>query len=211
MPTETTAGSSPPDGTSPDSRRRLPIVPVLVLLTIVGGLVFLFTFRSRPEEQVRRLIDRQIKLAGSRQFGQLWSTLSQGARSACPSGTFTGALSTLPPEFWELIEYRDIHIDVEGDKALVTYVITYNGKPIEEATRKDPDVYVRATETVYGRAVSVDDQLASLDRQRDQALLAGPKDYEEKRKAILKRGPTRPRLFVAGQWYDDLDGHVRCA
>jgi hypothetical protein len=186
-------------------------VPVLVLLATLGGLVFLFSFRSRPEEQVRRLIDRQIKLAGSRQFGQLWSTLSQGARSTCPSGTFTSALSILPPEFWGLIEYRDIHVDVEGDQAIVTYVVTYNGKPIEEATPEDPDVYVRATKTVYGRPVSVEDQLASLDRQRDQALLAGPKDYEEKRKAILKRGATRPLLFVAGQWYDDLDSHVRCS
>jgi hypothetical protein len=210
------AAETPPETTTPamepgPTRRRVPVIPLVVLLAIVGGMVFLFMFRSRPEEQVRRLIDRQIKLAAGGRFGELWSTLSQRARSACPSGTYTSTLSLLPPDFWGLIEYRDIRISVDGNRAEVTYVIAYNGKPIERATAQNPDVYVRAEKTLYGRTISVEDQLERLDREVEQQLIAGPKQYEERKRAILERGATRPQLFIEGQWYDDLDAHVRCA
>jgi hypothetical protein len=208
-PTE--AGQAP-EPAAP-SRRRLPIVPILVLVAIVGGLVWLVQVRSSPAQQVRRLIDKQIKLANGGRFDQLWQdTLSVRVKNACPKDSFTGALDQLRssrPEFWNLIEYRDLHIEVSGDRAVVTYVIVYNGAPVERATPANPDLYTRASQTVYGRTVSVQEQLQNLEHAHEGGAILG-KEYEDERKAIPRRGPIRVRDSVKGQWYDDADGHVRC-
>ena len=102
------------------SRRRLPIVPVLVLVAIVGGLIWLLLVRSSPAQQVRRLIDKQLKLAIGGRNDQLWQeTLSIRVKNACPKDAFTGALDQLSssqPDFWTLVEYRDLHIEVKAAK-----------------------------------------------------------------------------------------------
>jgi hypothetical protein len=206
----TEAPTPPPE---PPSRRRLPIVPILVLLAIVGGLAWLLAIRSSPEQQVRRLIDRQVKLAIAGRYGDIWQdTLSPNVKKACPKDAFTGSLDELSasqPDFWSLIDYRDLRIDVNGDRAVVTYVITYNGAPVERATARDPDVYIRASKTVYGPTLSVAQQLQNLENAHEQGAILG-KEYEDEKKAIPRRGPIRLRDAVKGQWYDDMDRHVRC-
>lgn len=195
------------------ARRRLPIVPILILVALMSGLAYLLLLRTRPEEQVRRLIDTQLKLARAGRFGELHGTLSPGARKACPAVRFKGALAALPPDFWDLIEYRDIHVEVDGERGVVTYVITYNGRPIERATSENPDLYVRATETVLGPRPNVEALLANLDRSQKPGLLANPlprEEYLNRRADIIRRGQTQPVLYREGEWYDDLDGHVRC-
>jgi hypothetical protein len=200
-------------GAATPRRRRLPILPVLVLLAIVGGFVLLFLVRSQPSEQVARLIDSQVKLAAGGRYDQLWEdTLSPELKAACPFDAYVGALqqiTTQQPDYWSLVQYRDLHIDVEGDRAVVTYVITYNGAPVERATPEKPDLYVRATETVYGPTLSVEEQLAALDRLRDQAIVVG-KEYDEEKADIQRHGPIRRVDSLKGQWYDDVDSHVRC-
>jgi hypothetical protein len=197
-------------------RRRTAIIPLLVFMSILVGLGALLLLRSRPEEAVRRLIDAQIKLARSDRpdrFERLHETLSPRAKAACPLESFQGALSSLPLDFWELIEYRDIRIEVSGGRALVTYVITYNGRPVERATAENPDVYVRATETLLGPKRDVEAELAALDRQQTPGPLANPlppEEYRRQRAAIIDRGKDRPVLSEEGQWYDELDGHARC-
>jgi hypothetical protein len=208
-----TQSTGAPSSEAPRSRRR-PVIPILLLVAIVGGFVFLYLFRSQPAEQVRRLIDKQVKLSIAGRFDQLWEqTLSPGLKRACPLDTFTGSLEELrasQPDFWDLIDYRDINIKVHGDRAVVTYVITYNGTPIESATSKDPDLYTRATETIYGETVSVQEQKAALDRLRDQAIVVG-KEYQKELAAIMRHGPIRRVESIKGQWYDDVDSHVKCA
>jgi hypothetical protein len=208
-----TQSTDAPSSEAPKPRRR-PVIPILLLVAIVAGFVFLYLFRSQPAEQVRRLIDKQVKLSIAGRFDQLWEqTLSPGLKRACPLDTFTGSLEELrasQPDFWDLIDYRDINIKVHGDQAVVTYVITYNGAPIESATSKDPDLYTRATETVYGETVSVQEQKAALDRLRDQAIVVG-KEYQKELAAIMRHGPIRRVESIKGQWYDDVDSHVRCA
>jgi hypothetical protein len=195
------------------ARRRLPVLPILILLVLIGGLAYLLLLRTRPEEQVRRLIDTQLKLARAGRFGELHGTLAPEAKKACPAVQFKGALAALPADFWDLIEYRDIDIAVDGDRAAVTYVITYNGRPIERATSVNPDLYVRATETVLGPRPNVDAALANLDRSQQPGLSANPlprEEYLRRRADIIRRGQTQPVLYQEGEWYDDLDGHVRC-
>jgi len=191
----------------------VPIVPILVLLAIVGGLIWLLMVRSSPAQQVRRLIDKQLKLAVGGRNDQLWQeTLSIRVKNACPKDAFTGALDQLSssqPDFWTLVEYRDLHIEVKGDRAIVTYLITYNGAPIERATPDNPDLYVRASKTVYGRTLSVAEQLQNLENAHAQGAITG-KEYEDEKKAIPRRGPIRLKDSIKGQWYDDLDRHVRC-
>jgi hypothetical protein len=216
------AATAPPEASSEASaatpptpaRRRPPIVPAIVLLAIVGGFVALYLFRSQPSEQVSRLIDEQIKLASAGRLDQLWEdTLSPKLKAACPFDAYVGAIqqiTTEQPDFWSLVQYQDLHISVTGNQALVTYVITYNGAPVERATTQDPDVYVRATETEYGPTQSVEEQLAALDRLRDQAVVVG-KEYDKEKADIIRNGPIRRAESIKGQWYDDLDSHVRCA
>src|SRR5439155_1404377 len=99
----------------------------------------------------------------SRPFGSCGAPAERCRRSA---GAFMGALNQLRsdrPDFWILVAYRDLHIEVRGDRAVVTYVITYNGAPIERATADNPDLYTRASKTVYGRTVSVKEQLQNLE------------------------------------------------
>ena len=209
---EATTAEQPPDQ-APRPRRRVPIVPILVLLAIVGGLIWLLMVRSSPAQQVRRLIDKQLKLAVGGRNDQLWQeTLSIRVKNACPKDAFTGALDQLSssqPDFWTLVEYRDLHIEVKGDRAIVTYLITYNGAPIERATPDNPDLYVRASKTVYGRTLSVAEQLQNLENAHAQGAITG-KEYEDEKKAIPRRGPIRLKDSIKGQWYDDLDQHVRC-
>jgi hypothetical protein len=211
--TEVAAGEKGAGQLVAPARRRLPVVPILILVALLGGMVYLLLLRTRPEEQVRRLIDTQLKLARAGRFGELHGTLSPGAKKACPAVRFKGALAALPADFWDLIEYQDIHIAVDGDRAVVSYVITYNGRPIERATSENPDLYIRATETVLGPRPNVSAALANLDRSQQPGLSANPlprDEYLKRRADIIKRGQTQPIVYQEGEWYDDLDQHVRC-
>src|SRR6266511_3235830 len=204
--------TGPATGSPHAPRRRLPIIPVLVLAAIVGAGVLLLIIRSSPSQQVRRLIDKQIKLSIAGRYDLLYDTLSPRVKAACPQDSFAGSLqeiTTTRPEFWSLVEYRDLDISVKGDQAVVTYVITYNGAPVERATGEDPDLYVRASKTIYGRTLSVAQQLENHNHLRAQKLVIG-KEYDKERAAIISHGPISLVESRKGQWYDEGDGHVRC-
>jgi hypothetical protein len=188
---------------------------VAVFVAIVVGLALLVLLRSRPDEAIRLLIDRQIKLSiagltDPRRLDELYDdTLSPRVKRACPREDFKGALSGVSPDFWKLVEYRDIHIRVLGDRAMVTYVITYNKVPIERATPQDPDWYVRATKTVYAPPIDVREELQKLDILHKRGLLTD-KEYQDQRAEVIRRGAVRRPISIAGRWYDDLDRHVHC-
>jgi len=203
-------------------RRRPPVVPVLVLVALIGGLVLLVVARSSPKEQIRRLIDRQIKMAVAGRYGQLHATLSPRAKAACGNARdFAAELQNVAgtdPNFWNLIDIRDIQIRVDGNRAMVTYRITYNGRVVEQATLGDPDVYIRWTQpTVLGPKPSkatIDAQLEALARAQVPGSAAfnplPPKDYRAARERIIKAGTTTPVLWKHGAWYDELDHHIHC-
>jgi hypothetical protein len=206
---------------SPGRRRRPPLIPLIVLLALIGGLVLLVVSRSSPQQQIRRLIDRQIKLAVAGRFGLLHATLTPKAKAACGSPhDFAGTLQALrlsEPDFWHLIDIRNIQVKVDGDRALVTYTVTYNGRVVERATLQDPDIYIRWTQpTRLGPKPSkanVDAQLAALDRQQSPGPLANPlppKQYQAARDRIIRESNRQPVLWEKGQWYDELDNHVHC-
>lgn len=190
---------------------------MLVLLAIIGGLLFLVLARSSPEQQIRRLMDRQMKLAVAGRFGQLHATLTRRAKAACSRADLVGAMLKLAaeePDFWSLIDIRNIAIRVSGDRAEVTYVITYNGRVVERATREDPDLYARATTTEFGPKPDLQRALANLERQHSNQPGIGQqitdRQYEAQKARLLRFGTERPLLYKKGQWYDDLDNHVRC-
>jgi hypothetical protein len=203
-------------------RRRPPVVPILVLLALIGGLVLLVVARSSPKEQIRRLIDRQIKMAVAGRYGQLHATLTPRAKAACGNAhDFAAELQNIAgtdPDFWHLIDIRGLQIRVDGNRALVTYRITYNGRLVEQATLRDPDVYIRWTQpTVLGSKpskASIDAQLAALASQQKPGGAnfnpLPPKDYKAARDRIIKSGKTQPLLWKHGAWYDELDHHIHC-
>ena len=121
-------------------------------------------------------------------------------------------LSGTDPNFWHVIDFRDINIQVRGDVAAVTYVITYNGRVVERATPQAPDLYARATRTVVGPKPNLQTALANLAR----AASPGPnqaitqKEYEAQKARLLKFGAKPPVIYKKGQWYDDLDSHIHC-
>jgi hypothetical protein len=206
---------------APGRRRRPPVIPLLVLLALIGGLALLVVLRSSPQQQIRRLIDRQIKLAVAGRYGKLHATLSPKAKAACGTPqNFAGDLKVLAasePGFWSLIDIRNIQIHVDGDRAMVMYTVTYNGRVVERATLQDPDVYVRWTRpTVFGpkpSKASIDAQLAALARQQQPGPLANPlppKRYKAARDRVLSEGKKRPVLWKKGGWYDEVDNHVHC-
>jgi len=197
--------------------RRPPIVPLLVLLAIIGGLLFLVLARSSPEQQIRRLMDRQLKLAAAGRFGQLHATLARRAKAACSRADFVGEMNGLrvtEPDFWSLVDIRNIAIQVTGNRAMVTYVVTYNGRVVERATRGAPDVYVRATATEFGPKPDLKQALANLERQHSNipglGQQIGDRQYKAQKARLLKFGTEPPLLYKKGQWYDDADSHVRC-
>jgi hypothetical protein len=203
-------------------RRRLPVIPLLVLLAMVGGLVLLVVARSSPQQQIRRLIDRQIKLAVAGRYGRLHATLTPKAKAACGTPQdFAGELQRMAasePDFWSLIDIRSIRIEVAGDRAMVFYTITYNGRVVERATLQDPDIYMKWTQpTVLGprpSAEAIRRQLAALDRQQRPGPVANPlppKQYKAARDRIIDGAKKQPVLWKRGQWYDELDNHVHCA
>jgi hypothetical protein len=203
-------------------RRRLPVIPLLVFLALVGGLVLLVVARSSPQQQIRRLIDRQIKLAVAGRYGRLHATLTPKAKAACGTPQdFAGELQRMAasePDFWSLIDIRNIGIQVAGDRAMVSYTITYNGRVVERATLQDPDIYIKWTQpTVLGprpSAEAIRRQLAALDRQQKPGPVANPlppKQYKAARDRIIDGAKKQPVLWKRGQWYDELDNHVHCA
>jgi hypothetical protein len=197
------------------------VIPLLVLLALIGGLVLLVVARSSPQQQIRRLIDRQIKLAVAGRYGKLHATLTPKAKAACGSPhDFAGELQRLAvsePDFWYLVDIRNINVKVEGNRALVTYTVTYNGRVVERATLQDPDLYIRWTQpTVLGpkpSKASIAAQVAALDRQQKPGPLANPlppKQYKAARDRIIREGKRQPVLWKKGQWYDEFDSHVHC-
>jgi hypothetical protein len=198
------------------------VIPLLVLLALIGGLVLLVVARSSPKQQVRRLIDRQIKMAVAGRYGQLHATLTPRAKAACGTAhDFAADLQNVAgtdPNFWHLIDIRDIQIRIDGSRALVTYRITYNGRLVEQATLRDPDVYIRWSQpTVLGPKPSkatIAAQLEALARAQIPGSAAfnplPPKQYKAARDRIIKSGKTQPVLWKHGAWYDDLDGHIHC-
>src|SRR5256885_10687661 len=92
-------------------RGRPPVIPILVLLALIGGLALLVVARSTPQQQIRRLIDRQIKLAVAGRSGKPHATLSPKAKAACGTPQdFAGELQRMAasePDFWALIDIRD--------------------------------------------------------------------------------------------------------
>ncbi len=210
-------GAGTDAGRSPGVRWRAPVIPLLVLLAIIGGLVLLVIARSSPQQQIRRLIDRQIKLAVAGRVGQLHATLSPRAKAACGRADFaseTLQATSEDPGFWHLIDILDIGIDVQGARALVTYTVTYNGRVVERATLRDPDVYIKWTKpTVLGPKPNVAAQLATLEQQQKPGPAANilpPKQYQAARDRIIKEGKKRSILWKKGQWYDEVDNHLHC-
>jgi hypothetical protein len=198
-------------------RRRPPIIPLLVLLALLGGLALLVVARSSPNQQIRRLIDRQTKLAISGKYGQLHATLSPAAKAACSRLDFVGELSRLhasEPDFWHLIDIRGIDINVTGDRAEVTYVVTYNGRVVERATSQNPDIYMRAPKTVLGPKPDLKAALAILETQHSNLPGLGQqitdKQYKAQKARLEKLAKTRPVVWKKGQWYDDFDSHTHC-
>ena len=201
--------------------RPFPVIPLLVLLALVGGLVLLVVARSSPQQQIRRLIDRQIKLAVAGRYGRLHATLTPKAKAACGTPQdFAGELQRMAasePDFWSLIDIRNIRIQVAGDRAIVSYTITYNGRVVERATLQDPDIYIKWTQpTVLGprpSAEAVRRQIAALDRQQKPGPVANPlppKQYKAARDRIIDGAKKQPVLWKRGQWYDEVDNHVHC-
>lgn len=194
-------------------KRRIPIIPSLIFLAIIGGIVFLVYVRSRPEQAVTRLIDYQLKLSEAGLGEQLYDeTLSLKAKQSCQRDDFVGAIEQTPPDFWKLTRYKNIHIKVEGNRAIVTYLITYNGVLVDQATPQNPDIYSIATVTRYGRLITVAEKLQELAAlNRPPALFfASEKSYQAARRAAIKKGNYRLILSKAGQWYDDYDSHTHC-
>jgi hypothetical protein len=209
------ATEAPPSAAPPRDRRKVHVVPLVVLAALMGGLAWLLVVRSSPAQQVRRLMDKQLKLAIAQKWGQLHATLSARAKGACPVRDFVSEqqrLAGTDPDFWYLIDFRDIQIQVDGNRAMVTYVVTYNGRVVERATAQDPDLFVRATQTVLGPKPNLQQALENLAR----AASPGPnqaitqKEYEAQKARLLKFGTKPPVLYKKGQWYDDLDSHVHC-
>jgi hypothetical protein len=202
---------SPPE--EPKKRRRLPIIPVLFFIAILAGIAFLLYTRSRPEQAVARLIDYQLKLSTAGLGDKLYDdTLSLQAKQVCNRDDFIGAVQQTPPDFWKLTKYKDIHIKVEGKKAIVTYVVTYNSVVVDRATPQNPDIYSIANRTTYGELITVAEGLRALEalNQPDVAFFASEKSYQDARKAVIKKGDYRRVTSKAGEWYDDLDSHSRC-
>lgn len=212
--TETLEEPASPEEPEKKRRRRLPIIPALIFLVIIAGAAYLFMLRSKPEQAVARLIDYQLKLSQAGLGDQLYdNTLSLAMKNSCARDDFIGAIAQTPPDFWKLSRYKNLHIKIEGNRAIVTYVITYNGVVTERATDADPDIYTKATKTTLGRLVTVQEALALIDAQNHTAigsLFAGPKDYQDHRKAAIKRGDYRLKLETAGEWYDAPDSHSGC-
>ncbi len=212
--TEPTEEAPSPEAPEEKHRRRLPIIPALVLIAIIGGAAYLFILRSKPEQAVARLIDYQLKLSEAGLGDQLYdNTLSLAMKKSCPREDFIGVISQTPPDFWRLTRYKNLHIQVEGNRAIVTYDITYNGFVTERATAANPDIYTKATKTTLGRLVTLREALALIEAQNHTAigsLFGGPKEYQDARKAAIKKGNYRLKVETAGEWYDAPDSHSSC-
>ena len=195
-------------------RRRLPIIPALFFVAIIGGAVFLLYVRAKPGQAVARLIDYQLKLSEAQLGEKLYDdTLSLKFKQTCARDDLAGAVAQTAPDFWKLTRYKDIHIKVEGTRAIVTYIITYNGVVVDRATDANPDIYTLATKTVLGRLITVKEALATVEALNNApggSFFSGPKSYQDARKKAIKEGDHRLVIEKAGQWYDAPDSHSKC-
>jgi len=211
--TATEESSGAPQEPEPKQKRRLPIIPALIFLAIIGGAAYLFVIRSKPEQAVRRLIDYQLKLSEAGVGEKLYDdTLSLQAKQQCPRDKFIGDIEQTPQDLWKLTRYKNINIKVEGKRAIVTYVVTYNGLVVDRATAQNPDIYSIANVTRYGELITVAEQLQQLAALNKPGVgfFGSEKAYQKARQAAIKKGNYRRVLSKAGQWYDDFDSHSRC-
>ncbi len=100
---------------------------------------------SSGERQVRDVIARQEQLMSARNWPDLYQTYSPAFRSQCSYDAFLAVT-----QGWDSsgidpgkLKHDGVRVRVSGDKAYVTYTLTYDGETVQEVTDADPDVYAR--------------------------------------------------------------------
>jgi len=99
---------------------------------------------TRDAAGVQRFLDRYDAALRTGRFTDFYALLSPRFRSLCAREDF------LPPDVndpdkrdfnWSHTGRRDLHIEVSGNTARVTYVFTYDGEDSRTITEDDPDIY----------------------------------------------------------------------
>ena len=120
--------------------------------------------RSADSSAVAKLLDHQLALTKAGDWQGLYDTYSPHYQSRCPyeallkraAGSDTASLRSL--------SYDQLHVEIDGDKAYVTYVTTRNGKVVAAVTDASPDIYVKIDGTWFDE----NDELAACSRGNER-------------------------------------------
>lgn len=91
---------------------------------------------------VEKLLNRQLALAKAGTWEGLYETYSPRYRSRCPYESLLKRASDADPGLLQSLSYEQLHVQIDGDTAYLTYVTARNGQVVSAVTDASPDIYV---------------------------------------------------------------------
>ncbi len=101
------------------------------------------TTRAKDSAAVEDLLNRQLTLAKAADWKGLYDTYSPHYQSRCPYEEVLRRASGADAASMQSLSYDQLHVQIDGDIAYVTYVTKRNGQVIASVTDGSPDLYVK--------------------------------------------------------------------
>jgi hypothetical protein len=122
----------------------LVIGGVALVALVVGAIALFGGGGSSPEDQITRVLDKEVGLVRQGRYEDLLDLLSDRYRQECSiqdlkSSGAQESIASLGP-----IRFEDLKALVQGDVARVTYRVTVSGREFATVTADDPDLFLRS-------------------------------------------------------------------
>ncbi|TAK66870.1 MAG: hypothetical protein EPO22_03440 [Dehalococcoidia bacterium] len=104
---------------------------------------------SKDASAVEKLLEQQMALAKAGDWQGLYNTYSPRYQSRCPYEALLRRAADSDSASSQSLSYDQLHVQVDGDTAYVTYVTMRSGEVVASVTDAAPDLYVKIDGTWF--------------------------------------------------------------
>lgn len=98
---------------------------------------------SNNGSAIEKLLEHQLALAKAGDWQGLYDTYSPRYQSRCTYETFLSRAGGADSASLQSLSYDQLHVQIDGDIAYVTYVTKQSGQVVASVTDASPDLYVK--------------------------------------------------------------------
>ncbi len=120
--------------------------------------------RANDSSAVGKLLNQQLEMTRAGDWQGLYDTYSPRYQSRCSYEALLKRAAGSDTASLQSLSYDQLHVEIDGDKAYVTYVTTRNGKVVAAVTDASPDIYVKIDGTWFDEY----DELAACSRGNER-------------------------------------------